>query len=302
MFELRRAEPADMRAAFAIFRRSIMEYVKRLGIVESAEVTDATVEADWAQRGPWVEHLWRTAAENWLAIDVDGRPIGWAMSNERDGHLELAFFFVEPGVQSKGMGRALLERAFPVGLGRRRAIVATQDPRALSLYLRSGVRFVTSVLDFSAAPQKVEFETDLVFERLTPSGASVEAIGLVERELLGHRRDIDIEFVLRQRPAWLARRAGVVAGFAFGARDELTGPIGALDPSDMPALLAHVESQGAADGIPELYFSTPLLNDAAVGHFLGRGYRIDPFVVALLADDRSMRLDRWIHTGLSYIL
>jgi GNAT superfamily N-acetyltransferase len=302
MFELRRAEPADMRAAFAIFRRSIMALVHRLGIVESPAVDEAAVDESWLQRGPWVEHLWRTAAENWLAVDAEGRPIGWAMSNERDGHLELAFFFVDPAVQSKGMGRALLERAFPVGRGRHRAIVATQDPRALSLYLRSGVRFVTTIVDFWGPPRAIDVETDLAFERLPATAASVELIGSVEQVLLGHRRDIDIEFVLQRRPAWIARRGGTVAGFAFGAADELTGPIGALDPWDMPALLAHVETQAVADGIPELYFSTPLDNAIAARHFLERGYRLDDFVVALLADDRSMLLDRWIHTGLSYIL
>lgn len=291
-----------MRAAFSIFRRSIMAYVHRLGIVASPVVTDASVDDAWIQRGPWVEHLWRTAAENWLAIDADGRAVGWAMSSERGGHLELAFFFVDPDVQSKGMGRALLERAFPLGLGRHRAIVATQDPRALSLYLRFGVRFVTTLVDFVAAPRPVEVASDLAFERLDGSAESLALIGAVEEQLLGHRRDVDIAFVLEQRPAWVARRGRTVAGFAFGASDELTGPIGALDPADIPALLAHVETQAAAEGIPELYFSTPLANDAAVKHLLGRGYRIDAFLAALLADDDSLRLDRWIHTGLSYIL
>ncbi|MBI2782460.1 MAG: GNAT family N-acetyltransferase [Chloroflexi bacterium] len=193
MFELRRAEPADMPAAFAIFRRSIIEYIHRIGILDSAEVTDEMLDEAWVQRGPWVEHLWRTAAENWLAVDEDGRPIGWAMSNERDGHLELAFFFVEPGVQSKGLGKALLERAMPVGRGRHRAILATLDPRALSLYLRSGVRYVTGVVDLYGPPSSIEVETDLAFERLERTAAAVELIGGVEQELLGHRRDIDIE-------------------------------------------------------------------------------------------------------------
>jgi hypothetical protein len=48
--------------------------------------------------------------------------------------------------------------------------------------------------------------------------------------------------------------------------------------------------------------STPLDNDVAAKHLLGRGFRIDPFAVALLADGRSILLDRRIHTGLSYIL
>jgi GNAT superfamily N-acetyltransferase len=250
--------------AFAVFRRSLMVYVHRLGVVDSPDVTDAMLDEQWVQRRPWIEHLWRTAAENWIAVDEAGQPIGWAMSNERDGHLGLTFFFVSPGTQSQGVGRALLDRAFPLGRGRHRAILATQDPRALSRYLRQGVRFVTSALDFEAAPRAVELETDLVFERLPPNEESVRLIGDIEAELIGHRRNIDIAFMLEQRPAWLARRAGRGVAFAFGASDELTGPMGAFDPGDIPALLALVETEAAAAGLPNIYFSTPLANDAAV--------------------------------------
>ncbi len=302
MFELREAEPADIQAAFAIFRRSIRASVHRMGMTDSPDVTEANLAEDWAVRGTWIEHLWRTAAENWLAIDADGRPIGWALSVQRGSMLELTFFFVDPGIQSKGVGRALLERAFPFGRGPHRSIMATQDPRALSLYLRSGVRHVSTIVDFEARPRPVSVDTDLVFERLDTSPASIELIAKVEEQVIGHRREVDTALMLEHRPAWIARRAGTVAGFAFGHRNELCGPIGALDPADIPALLAHVENEAAADGATNLYFSTPLLNDAAVQHLLGRGYTIDPFVIGLLADDRSIQVDRWIHFGLSYIL
>jgi GNAT superfamily N-acetyltransferase len=299
---LRPGEPGDMRAAFAVFRRSIKAYVHRHGIVDSPHVTDEMIDEAWKVRRPWVEHLWRSAAENWIAINAEGKAVGWAMSVERDGHLELTFFFVDPETQSKGLGRALLERAFPLGRGQHRAIIATQDPRALSLYLRFGVRFVTTIIDFEHPPRPAPVDSDLTFDRLAADDASVEIVAGIEQQLLGHRREIDTRLLLEQRPAWVARRAGGVSGFAFGALDELTGPMGVLEPADMPALLAHVETEAAKAGETNIYFSTPLDNHDAVRHLLGRGFTLDPFVVALLADDRSMRLDRWIHTGLSYIL
>ena len=90
--------------------------------------------------------------------------------------------------------------------------------------------------------------------------------------------------------------------FAFGASGDASGPIGALDPADMPALLGTVENHASESGIPELDFSVPLANAVAVDYLLGRGYRIETFVAAILADDLSMHLDRWIHTNPSYIL
>ncbi len=173
----------------------------------------------------------------------------------------------------------------------------------MSRYLRAGVRFITSIVDFETKPRLVTPDTDLEFERLDPSSpASIDLIASVEAELLGHRREVDTAFLLEQRPAWIARRGGIIAGFAFGWRDELTGPIGALDPRDIPALLDLVENEAAERGAPNLYFSTPLDNHTAVEHLLARGYTIDPFVASLLADAHWLKTDRWIHTGISYIV
>jgi GNAT superfamily N-acetyltransferase len=270
---------ADVPAAYAVFRRSLFDYLFRIGMVDAATATDPPIESAWASQGPWVGHLSATAAENWVAEDVGGKIIGWAMSTERDGVLELTHFFVEPGTQARGVGRALLERAFPLGRGRHRVI----------LYLRFGVGYVTTSMDMFRAPEAVEQEADLQFERLAADEASVRAVGDIEQVILGHRRDIDARFLLRMRPAWLARRGDAVAGVAFGAQGSNSGPIAALDPADMPALLA-------------LYFSVPMVNDVAVRHLLARGFQIDPFYVKVLADTRSMQLDRWIHTGPAFIV
>jgi GNAT superfamily N-acetyltransferase len=301
-YVVRRAEDRDILGAYAVFRRSLAAYLHRLGVIDSPAVSEGMVVESWAVRRTWIEHLWRTAAENWVAVEPDGRVVGWAQSAERDGHLELTFFFVNPDVQSKGLGRVLLDRAFPQGRAAHRAIFATQDPRALSLYLRSGVRFVTTVVDFSAQPRPAAVATDLDIDPITSGPAAIEAIAGIETAILGHRRDTDIAFLLDRRPAWLARRGGKVVGFAFGASGDTVGPLGVLEPADMPALLAVVETHAAEAGIAELFFSTPLANAVAVDYFLGRGYRLDPFVAAILADDLSMHLDRWIHTNPSYIL
>lgn len=291
-----------MRPAFGVFRRAIIAYVQRLGITPPESTAEGREDDAWRLRGPWIEHLWHTSAENWVAEAEDGRVVGWAMSVQRDSMLELTHFFVDPDAQARGLGRGLLARAFPTDRGPHRSIVATLDPSALSLYLRSGVRSVSTVVDFEARPREVRVETDLRFETLTATHEAVDLIAGIEAAIISHRREVDTRFILGQRPAWAAFRGDVPVGFAFGHRDELTGPIGALEPRDIPALLAHVENEAALAGAKNVYFSTPLANAEAVRHLLGRGYRLDPFLVEILADDLSMRLDRWIHTGLSYIL
>ncbi len=112
---VRPAVNEDIPAAYAMFRRSIYDYLFRLGMVDAEEAKDPPIATAWRRQSSWIEHLWTTAAENWVALDEADRLIGWALSIERESHLELAFFFVDPGVQGKGLGKTLIERAMPRG-------------------------------------------------------------------------------------------------------------------------------------------------------------------------------------------
>ena len=60
--------------------------------------------------------------------------IGYARSIDRGGLFELTELFVRPGRQSSGVGRQLLEHAFPLGRGDVRSIIATTDVRATARY------------------------------------------------------------------------------------------------------------------------------------------------------------------------
>lgn len=306
----RRAGPADVAPAFRVFRRSLFDYLFRHALVDEATAKDPPIESAWARQSRWIEHLWDTAAENWVAVDGTG-VIGWAMSTERDGSLELTHFFVEPGIQARGVGRGLLERAFPVGRGRHRIIVATQDAAALSLYLRFGVDFITTSVDFIVRPGAIAPSSDLTFDRLAADDDSVRLVADLEQALLGHRRELDTRFLLEMRPAWIARRNGAVVGFGFGAQptpgstddsEAVTGPMGSLDPADLPAIVDHAIGEAAAAGIVEMGITCPLSNVVVIRHLLAGGHRIDPFYTTILADGPSMGLDRWIHTGPIFIV
>jgi GNAT superfamily N-acetyltransferase len=308
----RRAGIADVQPAYGVFRRALFDYLFRQALVDEATAKDPPIDEGWARQHAWIEHLWATAAENWVAVDRDDTVVGWAMSVERGGSVELTHFFVEPGLQARGIGRALIHRAFPEGLGTHRTIIATQDAPALGLYFRSGVRFVTTSCDFLAKPTMIEPTADLHFVQLTSDERSVSLVADIEEVVLGYRREADTRFLLGNRPAWMARRDGRIVGFAFGAQrlapgdddgqGRVTGPIAALDPRDQPALIDHVIREAAAAGISEIYLTSPLSNQVAVDHLLARGCRIDPFYLQILASDDRMQLDRWLHTGPVFIM
>lgn len=305
----RRRVAADMPAVYRVFRRALFDYLHRIGQADAATAADPPIEEAWTLQRGWIEHFAETAAEDWVAEDGTGKVVGWALSTERDGMFELTLFFVDPAAQAKGIGRGLLERAFPPGRGRSRAIVATQDPSALSLYLRFGVDYITTAVDLLGRPVASASQSDLAIERVRYDSvgshwntSDLEAIARIERSILGHERAADLQFLLRERPAWIARRGEQVVGMAFGQGTGGTGPIGALDGEDLPALIATVESEAAGRGVEEIGFFVPMSNTAAMSYLVGRRFRFDPFFTFILGDPATMHLDRWVITQPGFIL
>jgi GNAT superfamily N-acetyltransferase len=88
-----------------------------------------------------IDHLIATDPEGaWVAVDGDGRVAGCALALVREGLWGLSLLVVRPDVQSGGVGRRLLERAWAYGDGTRGAVIlASPDHRALRAYARLGL-------------------------------------------------------------------------------------------------------------------------------------------------------------------
>jgi GNAT superfamily N-acetyltransferase len=297
---IREGTPADVRPAFAVFRRALWDYFRRAGYLGPDDPVEPDVEASWSRQGPFIEHLARTAAQFWVAETDDGTVAGIARSTERAGLVELTEFFVDPTLQARGVGRSLLDRAFPLGWGTHRSVIATLDPRALSLYLRFGVHAGGLMADFSRAPVDERLATDL---ELAPGGVGdLAAVLDVEEQVLGHPRAVDIEFLMSARPLTLARRRGRVVGFGFGSAGRGGGPMAVLDPADLPPLLAHLEAEAAASGNETFEVSVSLANRSALDHLLARRFRLDPFYTVLLENEAFVQFDRYVLTNPAFIL
>ena len=286
--ELRPATADDSRACFGVFRASLFDLLRRQGY--ATEPGDDAAER-WPTYQGIFDHLAATHAAWWVAVSEDDAPYGYARSTLRGTTVELTEFFVHPEARVKGVGRALLERAFTVGWGEHRSIIATLDAPAVALYLRFGVRPQSTAAGFVGRPGPAEPPQGLEVEE-----ATAEAVLALEEELLGHARPEDVAFFLASRPGIVVRRGGQAIGYAFGpdaAGD--VGPIAARDPEDLPALLAFVERAAHARGQEELELELPLTATPAVTYLLQeRGFRLDPFYTLLLADAPWAKFDRYL--------
>jgi GNAT superfamily N-acetyltransferase len=288
--DLRPATAADSRACFDVFRNSLDDLMRRNGLLAPGTAGPGADEL-WPAYEALFEHLAATCAQWWVAEDDGGQITGYARSTRRAGVVELTEFFVAPGARVHGAGRALLERAFAPGIGAHRSIIATVDAPAVALYLRFGVTHQTTGVDFTGRPRAAE----------PPAGyevadATLEQVLALEGELLGHARREDVSFMLANRPAVVLRRGRRDVAYAFLANEHgHAGPVGALDPADLPAALAHLEAAAYIAGIERLDLTVPLAARTAVDWLMAqRGFRIDPFYCLFLADGPWARLDRYL--------
>jgi GNAT superfamily N-acetyltransferase len=248
----------------------------------------------WRSSEPLNRQLAQIAAEWWVAEEThSGRLVGFARSIERDGLLELTEFFVRPDQQSRGVGKALLERAFPAGRGTVRSIVATSDVRAQARYYAAGTVARFPLFTLGGVPGDPEPIRNVIAEPIDGERA-IEAQRAIERSVLGHRRsDDEIHWLLDQRHGHLYRRADRVIGFSFLGRDG-AGPMAVIEPSDLPAILLHVEGLARTIGLQRLELQVPAPNAIAIRHLMGRGYRFDSWINILMSDRPFGQFDRFI--------
>ena len=253
----------------------------------------------WETRRPLFEHLAATGERWWFAEDDGtGQTIGYARSILRDGVRELTEFFVLPEAQHGGIGRELLARAFPAEGSRHRAIVATMDPPAIARYLKTGLDGRLALAFVEGPPRPISLPTDLARERIDPDAAPFEELGAIDRATLGFRRDPDHAWLARERPGWLYRREGRAVGYAYHPiMPSWGGPYAALEADDLPVLLADGETAAAEAGHATVTFDLALTARTGWDHLLGRGFKVDPFVMLYFTDGPIDGLSRYVLTS-----
>jgi GNAT superfamily N-acetyltransferase len=297
MVRFRPGTPADSRLAYDIFIPTIDDLGRRTG--GGANATATLPERAWDVRRPLFDHLAATGDAWWFAEDeTTGQAIGYARSIVRDGVRELTEFFVLPEAQGAGVGRGLLERAFPADGARHRAIVATIDPAAIARYLTSGLDGRVALAFVEAAPRPISLPTDLQRERIDPAAPPLDALAAIDRATLGFRRDEDHAWLASQRPGWLYHRGGMAAAYGYHpTAPSWGGPYAALDAADLPVLLADGETAAADAGHATVTFDLALTARTGWDHLLPRGFKVDPFVMLFFTDGPTEGLARYVLTS-----
>ncbi len=158
------------------------------------DLGDVVAARRWRER---IAYPCRTDPDGAFVAEFDGRVIGVAEAIVRERLWCLSMLAVEPGIQSGGAGRTLLERALAYGRATEAGLlVSSNDPRALRLYADSG---------FALHPT---FEAEgIVHRRRLPrqngairddGGTDLEALAALTRAIRGAPYTGELRYALGQ--------------------------------------------------------------------------------------------------------
>jgi GNAT superfamily N-acetyltransferase len=184
--------------------------------------------------GPYLRHLIDHGRT--LVSVAEGEIVGFAAALDTGRGRHLADLFVRIDRLGQGIGRPLLDAVFEGA--DQRSTIASDDPRALPLYVRAGMTPLWPSLYMEGAAT-----------RLTSSGptlptepATAARIGEIERDWTGQDRRLDHEFWASQLDAdpFVVLDGGEVVAVGYG-RARQASPVRALD-----RLVVHPDAEPLA--------------------------------------------------------
>ncbi len=299
---------ADVDACLGVWRTAVDDYQGRLNQPPLPEETGPLRRQVVHMAATDPDRFWVAEVDR---PDEDGRApwlVGFALATVRGGLWYLAMLFVLPAVQGHGIGAALLDRAqagrdtppggpaipgpdaaLESGIHTWGMATDTAQPISNGLYARRGMpprlpiwRLVGEPYRWSAVPDLPTSLEAVAFDAMAANGHGgprllADAVDGVDREVIGITHQADHEYLRRDgRAGFLVReRGGRVLGYAYGAPSGRIGPVAAVEPDLLPALLGVAIRRTPMLGTVGVW--VPASADGAVRALLEAGLRFDRF-------------------------
>jgi predicted N-acetyltransferase YhbS len=266
----REGRPSDLRATFDLGGRALRDAIERSGPALSATPPDrAFLEEAWGPQRTLLEFISAQDGTGFWVCEEEEQIVGYVRVARFTGMDELSDIAVSPEHSGQGIGKGLLERAWPGSPTRERGrvVVTLGTPADLTLYTRFGVMPAAGHWHLrhraEAYLERRSLETDGAepdVHVLTPDRA-VEAWKRLEPVAIGHERPSLHEFFGRTRSclAVMDEEMGVAKALCWVSPDGDIGPAVGATPEDLvPVVLAALDriAKGQAPELLGLYCTT----------------------------------------------
>src|SRR5947209_12377600 len=250
-------------------------------------------------------HAFTTDPKGFQVGIVGGKVVCYAITILRGKTHFLAQFFALPGMQSRGVGRQVLTRAFAAPRpprGTARCVVASLDLRAQALYAKFGMLPRTILYHVEGKPRK-STANGVELRQLGPTGTSTkrarDLAARFDRPLREARRDVDQRHFLTtvKGSRFFDARAGrKTVGYVVIQGNGAIGPGGVLDPSLSAALMSAAIAKAHEIGMKTVSAWVPGLNEGALTAAFEAGLKIECLTAWMAARD-ILRLESYLPSG-----
>jgi GNAT superfamily N-acetyltransferase len=174
--------------------RDVEQAARASGAAFEIDLSDEAGFERWRDR---VAYPLKLDPEGAFVAERDGRIVGAAQAIKRERLWVLSLLTVEPGVQSAGAGRALLERTLDYADGTDAGlIISSNDSRAMRLYARVGFALLPTMKS-EGKPDRSRFPA--ADRRVREGGLDdLEQLETISRELRGAPHTAEIVYALSQ--------------------------------------------------------------------------------------------------------
>src|SRR6202011_4144023 len=249
--------------------------------------------ASWSLRPDYIDH--ELATGTLTVCEAEGEVVGFGAVLERNGVAHLADLFISRDRLGQGIGKVILERSFTPRS--RRVTFASNDPRALPLYMRFGMVPVAPLLYLKGSP---EAASRLADPGVTLRDSTPAEVADLDRVASGRERLQDLDFLGAHARCFSAVYRQRVIGYGFvrlveGAGGTATtafvGPVGAAiaEHSRLTvAALLRWSAEHAASAIVPVFGLHPAASSLA-----DAGYRIEDIDTYMASSIRLINLERY---------
>jgi ribosomal protein S18 acetylase RimI-like enzyme len=212
------------------------------------------------QPPPSLVHFLKTDPEgSFVAHDHKGKLVGFAMALIREDEWYLAFLFVDPTLQSKGLGQKLLDKAMRYGKKngcKRWALVTfSYNPQAIAVYTKMGMPPQRPLLTMERkrkdgeAFKKLRAPINLTVTRITEEKYINRLTALDKRARQLARPEEHFFWLADENYTTLAFHDGKkLVGYAVVNSRGMIAPVVASEPKFLSSMAALAIEWGAAQG------------------------------------------------------
>ena len=250
---IRRTRQADLIDAFTLVMNTANHLRRKRGM--------STTRIKKLKQPPsLLVHMLKTDPEgSFVAVDKTGKLVGFSMALIREEEWYLAFLFVDPTLQSKGLGQKLLGKAMRYGKKngcKRWALVTfSYNPQAIAVYSKMGMPPQRPLLTMER-----KRDDDKSFKKLR-SPIKLTVTKITEEKYINRLTSLDRRARQLARPEehffWLADEnydtlifhdGKKLVGYAVVNSRGMIAPVVASEPKYLVSLLAHAVEWGVAQG------------------------------------------------------